>query len=48
MGSLTKKTNIIRARKAAKAGRANKKARTKAATPKFPVHLEKVAASGPA
>lgn len=38
MASLTQVTKKRRARKVAKAGRKAKRARTKAGTPKFPVH----------
>lgn len=40
MASLTQVTKKRRARKAGKAGRKTKRARTKAGTPKFPVHQE--------
>lgn len=41
MASLTQVTKKRRKRKTARAGLKNKKARTKAGTPKFPVHPEK-------
>lgn len=41
MASRTQVTEKRRGRKASKNGRANKRARTKAATPKFPVHPDK-------
>jgi len=41
MSSLSQKTRQNRERKQTKAGRKRKKARTKAGTPKFPIHPEK-------
>ena len=41
MASLSKVTKARRRRKVATNGRKKKRARTKAGTPKFPVHLEK-------
>ncbi|MDH5676443.1 MAG: hypothetical protein OEZ06_30265 [Myxococcales bacterium] len=43
MSSLTKVTKSRRRRKRASIGRGKKRARTKAATPKFPIHPEKSA-----
>lgn len=40
MASLTQVTKKRRARKTAKAGRKAKRTRTKAGTPKFPIHQE--------
>ncbi|MDD9942089.1 MAG: hypothetical protein OXU20_13675 [Myxococcales bacterium] len=41
MASLTQVTRKRRQNKAAKAGRAAKRARVKAGTPKFPIHPQK-------
>ncbi len=43
MSSNTQKTREIRTRKHTKAGQKRKKARTKAGTPKFPIHQEAAA-----
>ena len=40
MASLTTVTKARRRRKAARIGKKKKRARTKAGTPKFPIHLE--------
>ena len=45
MVSNTKATENRRAAKTVKAGKAGKKARAKASTPKFPVHVEAKKAS---
>ena len=45
MPSNTQKTEKRRRRKESKNGRANKKARTKAGTPKFPIHPDKQAST---
>jgi hypothetical protein len=43
MVSNTKSTWTRREAKTTKAGRSNKKARAKAGTPKFPIHVEQAA-----
>ena len=47
MASLTQITKRRRRRKRAAVGRSKKRARTKAGTPKFPIHLEERGVSRP-